>query len=50
MCVVILHASKRKSYDKPRQHLKKQRYHFANRKVSIVKAMAFLVVTYECES
>ena len=31
MCVVILHASKRKSYDKPRPHLKKQRYYIADK-------------------
>ena len=33
----------RKSYDKPREHIKKQRHHFAT-KVSIVKAMVFPVV------
>ena len=42
-------ASWKKSYDKPRQHIKKQRHHFAN-KVHLVKAMVFLVVTYGCES
>ena len=36
------------SYDKPRQSIKKQRHHFAN-KVHIVKAMVFLVVMYRCE-
>ena len=35
-------------YDKPRQHIQKQRHHFAN-KVSIVKAMVFPVVMYGCE-
>ena len=39
----------KESYDKPRQCIKKQRYHFAN-KVHIVKAMAFSVVMYGCES
>ena len=39
----------KKSYDKPREHIKKQRHHFANR-VHIVKAMVFPVVMYECES
>ena len=34
-----------KSYDKPRQHIKKQRHHFAE-----LKAMVFPVVMYECES
>ena len=33
----------------PRQHIKKQRDHFAN-KVHIVKAMLFPVATYGCES
>ena len=37
------------SYDKPRQHIKKQRHHFAT-KVHIVKAMVFAVVMYGCES
>ena len=37
------------SYDKPRQHIEKQRHHFAT-KVRIIKAMVFLVVTYRCES
>ena len=35
-------------YDKPRQHIKKQKYHLA--KVHIVKAMVFPVVMYKCES
>ena len=39
----------KKSYDQPRQHIKKQRYYFAE-KVHLVKAMVFLVVMYECES
>ena len=33
----------------PRQHIKKQRYYVAN-KVSLVKAMAFVVGMYGCES
>ena len=36
----------KKSYDKPRQHIKKQRRYFAN-KICLVKAMVFLVVMYE---
>ena len=36
------------SYDKPRQHTKKQRHHLLT-KVYIVKVMIFPVV-YECES
>ena len=39
----------KKSYDKPRQCIKKQRHYFAN-KVRIVKAMVFPVVRYGCES
>ena len=39
----------KKSYDKPREHIKKQRHHFANR-VHIVKAIVSPVVMYECES
>ena len=39
----------KKSYDKLRQHIKKQRHHFAN-KISIIKAMVFPVVVYTCES
>ena len=36
----------KESYDKLRQHMKKQRHHFAD----IVKAMVFLVITYVCDS
>ena len=39
----------KKSYDKPRLHIKKQRHYFAN-KVCLVKAMVFPVVMYGCES
>ena len=39
----------KKSYDKPRQHIKKQRHHFAD-KGPLVKAMVFPVVMYGCES
>ena len=39
-------SSWKKSNDKPRQCIKKQRHYFA----SIVKAMVFLVVMYGCES
>ena len=38
-----------KSYDKPRQCVRKQRHHFANN-VHIVKAMVFPLVMYGCES
>ena len=39
----------RKSYNQPRQHIKKQRHYFAN-KVHLVKAMVFPLVMYACES
>ena len=39
----------KKSYDKPRYCIKKQRHHFAN-KVHIDKAMVFPVVMYGCKS
>ena len=37
----------KKSYDKPRQHIKKQKHYFAE--VPIVKAMFFSVVMYRCK-
>ena len=43
------HAPWKKSYDKPRQHIKRQRHYFAN-KVHLVKAMVFPVVMYGCKS
>ena len=39
----------KKSYDQPRQHIKKLKHYFAN-KVCLVKAMVFPVVMYGCES
>ena len=39
----------KKSYDQPRQHIKKQRHYFAD-KGPLVKAMVFSVVMYGCES
>ena len=39
----------KKSYDKPRQHIKKQKHYLAN-KVHLVKALVFLIVMYGCES
>ena len=39
----------RGKYDKPRQPIKKQIHHFAD-KVCLVKAMVFPVVIYRCES
>ena len=43
----------KKSYDQPRQHIKKQRQYFANKspsKLCLVKAVVFPVVMYGCES
>ena len=37
-----------KSYDKPRQHIKKQRHHFADK--ALVKAMFFPVAMYRCKN
>ena len=37
------------SPDQPRQHIKKQRHYLAN-KVRLIKAMAFPIVMYGCES
>ena len=40
------------SYDKSRQHIKKQRHHFAKQRtinIHIVKAMGFPIVMYGCE-
>ena len=39
----------KKSYDQPRQHIKKQRHYFANKGPSS-QTMVFPVVLYECES
>ena len=39
----------KKSYDQPRENIKKQRHYFAN-KGRLVKAMVFPVVMYGCES
>ena len=39
----------KKSYDQPRQHIKKQRHYFANKGPS-TQAMVFPVVMYGCES
>ena len=39
----------KKSYDHPRQNIKKQRHYFAN-KVHLVKAMVFPVVMCSCEN
>ena len=39
----------KKSYDQPRQHIKKQRHYFANKGPSS-QAVVFPVVMYGCES
>ena len=41
--------SLKKSYDQPRQHIKKQRHYFATN-IHLVKAMVFPAVMYGCES
>ena len=40
---------RKKGYDEPSQHIKKQSLDFAD-KVPIVKAMVFPVVMYRCEN
>ena len=45
----IMLPSWKKCYDKPRQCIKRQTHHFAN-KGHIVKAMVFPLVMYSCES
>ena len=44
-----MHDPWKKSYEKPRQHIKKQRHCFTN-KAHIVKAIVFPVVMYGCDS
>ena len=39
----------KESYDKPRQHIKKQRHHFANKGLPS-QSCGFLVVMYRCET
>ena len=48
-CTQKTFASWKKSYDKPRQCIKKQRHHFAN-KSPYIKPMVFPVIVYGCES
>ena len=43
-------APSKKSYDQPKQHIKKQRHYFVPTKVHLVKAMVFPVVMDGCES
>ena len=40
----------KEEYDKPKQSIKKQRHHFADRGPSSQKALVFPVVMYGCES
>ena len=40
----------KKSYEQPRQHIKKQRHYFANKGPSSQSYMVFPVVMYGCES
>ena len=39
----------KESYDKPRQHIKKERHHFADKDL-YSQTMVFLVVMYRCKS
>ena len=48
-CEIKTLNSWKENYDKPRQNIKKQRYHLLT-KVCIVKARVFPVVMYGCES
>ena len=40
----------KESYDKPRQHIKKQRHHFVDKGPYSQKLLVFPVVMYRCES
>ena len=40
----------KKSYDQPKQHIKKQKHYFADKVPHIVKAVVFPVIMYGCES
>ena len=40
----------KESYDKPREHIKKQRHYFANKGPDSQKLLVFPVVVYGCES
>ena len=40
----------KKSYDQPRQYIKKQRHYFTHKGPCLVKAMVFPLVRYGCES
>ena len=42
-------APRKKSYDKPGQHIQKQKHHFS-KKLCLVKAVVFPLVMYRCES
>ena len=44
----LKHTPWKKSYEKPRQHIEKQRFYFAD-KGPLIKAMVFLVVMYGCQ-
>ena len=44
------YTSKKKSYDQPKQHIKKQRLFNLPTEVHLVKAMVFPVVMYGCKS
>ena len=48
--IAAMIAPGKKSYDQPRQLIRKQRYVTLLTKVHLVKAMVFTVVMYGCES
>ena len=50
MAMKLKDAPWKKSYDQPRQHIKKQTYYYLPTKVHLVKAMVFPVVMCGCES
>ena len=50
---IVNNAPRKKSYDQPRQLIKKQRHYFANKgptKVRLVKVVVFPLIMYGCES
>ena len=50
MVVIFGSRTRRTSYDQPRQHIKKQRHHFADKALYSQKMIAFPVVMYSYES
>ena len=48
VAIKLKDASRKKSYDKPRQHIKKQRHNFANKSLHS-QSYGFSVIVYGCE-